>query len=269
MRALELGAVDFVRKPPGQEGMETEALRERLLRALRGAASVNLGAASVLARPRHNRRRAAGDAPAATRAVIIATSTGGPRALAEIIPALPPDLGAAVLVVQHMPQGFTASLARRLDRLSALPVCEMAHGELVRSNRVYIAPGGRHATLRSSGDRVFLALDDSAPLWGMRPAADPLFTSAASCFGPRTVGVVLTGMGRDGATGLRVLRGAGAWALVQDRATATVYGMPGVALREAGADCVAPLGDIAAAVLRGLALRPAPGDVTESPPSLS
>jgi two-component system chemotaxis response regulator CheB len=200
---------------------------------------------------------------------VIAASTGGPRALAEIIPALPPDLGAAVLVVQHLPQGFTASLARRLDRLSALPVAEMAHGDLLRANRVYVAPGGRHATVIPSREGPRVVLDDSAPLWGMRPAADPLFAATAACFGARAVGVVLTGMGRDGANGLRAMREAGAYSLVQDRASATVYGMPGVALREAGADRVAPLAEIASAVLLGLCLRGGPADVTDPPRSLS
>ena len=187
-------------------------------------------------------------ASGALAAVAIAASTGGPRALVEVVPAFPRDLGAAVLVAQHMPAGFTAGLARRLDVLSPLGVSEGIHGEAVLANHVYIAPGGRHMTVSSDGKQARIALDDSAPVWGVRPAADPLFQSVAVHFGAACVGVVLTGMGRDGSAGLSAMRAAGGGAVVQDRETATIYGMPQSALEEAGADRVAPLGMVAASV---------------------
>jgi two-component system chemotaxis response regulator CheB len=248
IRALELGAVDFVCKPRGDESLDADALRDRLLEALRGALGSNVGAPGVLARPPLASRRAHVPAGPATRVVAIAASTGGPRALAEIIPALPGDLGAAVLVVQHMPRGFTESLARRLDRLSALPVSEALDGEAVLANHVYVAPGGRHMLVALHDGGPVIVLRDEPPIWGMRPSADPLFRAVASCFGAQAVGVVLTGMGRDGAEGLRALREAGAWAVVQDRDSSTVFGMPMIALRLAGADCVVPLGGIASAI---------------------
>lgn len=265
LRALELGAVDFVRKPAPDEGLHADALRERVLGALRGALGVNLAAATMLARPIRARLRAAPPTRAATRVVALAASTGGPRALAELIPALPPDLGAAVLVAQHMPAGFTSSLAERLDRRSALPVSEARTGEPLMENRVYIAPGGRHLRLSSGTDGApRLDVREEAPVHGVRPSADVLFRSVAEIFGHAAVGVVLTGMGRDGTDGLRVMRLAGAFAIVQDEATSTVYGMPKTALSVAGADAIASLPEIAGSIVTALEGRQARADVTLS-----
>lgn len=270
IRALELGAVDFVRKPSGPISLDLASVREQLLAALRAASQVNLRGVGMLARPRLQRPSGGrptpfggvaaigGVTPPAahvTRAVAIAASTGGPRALAEVIPMLPRELDAAVLVVQHMPKGFTRSLAERLDLMSRLKVVEGAQGEPIVSGCVYLAPGGLHMTVAVGDGGPTLVLDDSPPVWGVRPSADPLFRSVARAFGAGTVGVVLTGMGRDGAEGLRVLREAGGGAVVQDRATSTINGMPQAALQIAGADRVVPLGEIAGAIVELLAAR--------------
>ena len=250
LRALELGAVDFVRKPSGPISLDLVTVRERLLEALRAASQVNLRGVEMLARPRRVREAAAaaGSLESVSRVVAIAASTGGPRALAEVIPNLPRDLDAAVLVVQHMPRGFTHSLAQRIDLMSHLRVSEAQDGEPLRSNRVYIAPGGLHMRVAAPSGLPVVALDSSAPIWGVRPAADALFRSVAVHFGAAALGVVLTGMGRDGAAGLRAMREAGALAIVQDRATSIIYGMPQAALAAAGADRVLPLGGIAPAI---------------------
>jgi two-component system chemotaxis response regulator CheB len=255
IRALELGAVDFVRKPSGPISLDLAAVRERLLDALRAAAQTNLGGVRVLARPQLHAPHlpAAGRGlPTAARAVAIASSTGGPRALAEVIPALPSTLDAAVFVVQHMPSGFTNSLAHRLDAMSALHVAEASEGEPVVHGRVYLAPGGRHMRVVRDGAVLRIALDGGAALWGVRPAADLLFNSVAPIFGANAVGVVLTGMGRDGAAGLRAMRTEGARAIVQDRDSSVIYGMPQAALLHAGADRVAPLAEVAAAIVAAL-----------------
>lgn len=264
LRALELGAVDFVRKPLPDAGLQVGDLQERVLSALRAALRVNLAAAaSVLARPVRARLRAPDTAPAATRVVAIAASTGGPRALAELVPSLPPDLGAAVVIAQHMPSGFTESLAARLDRRSALPVCEVTDGDRLLENHVYVAPGGRHLGVSLGGDSVpRLWVRDDAPVHGVRPSADILFASLADSFGASIVGVVLTGMGRDGSEGMRMLRRAGAYAIVQDEASSTVYGMPKTALSVAGADSVIALRDMAGAIAAAVASRPHRADVT-------
>ncbi len=270
IRALELGAVDFVRKTGPDDALDPRTLRDRLLRALRGARNVNLRAASVLARPLAARKSARPGEKPATHVVAIAASTGGPRALAEILPALPGDLGAAVLVVQHMPAGFTESLARRLDRLASLAVGEAVDGEVPLAGHAYIAPGGRHLTLSRDGGATRLAVGAGAAVRGARPSADLLFDSVAEHLRAAAVGVVLTGMGHDGAAGLKRMRGAGAYALVQDRGTSTVYGMPMTALAHAGADRVVPLSEMAPAILaaleaRGMTRR----DVTTEDPILS
>lgn len=229
LSALDLGAVEFVPKPLAGEPDGTERMRRRLFTALRAALAARL--ANLPARvPRH------GAGPIATSrtepedvasvAVVVATSTGGPRALAELVPALPASLQAAVLVVQHMPPHFTRSFAERLDRMSALPVREGVSGEPVRAGTVYVAPGGQHLLIERSQDIPTLVTMDGEPVWGVRPAADPLFHTVASHFGPNSIGVVLTGMGRDGAEGLRIIREVGGRTLAQDEATAVVYGMP-------------------------------------------
>ena len=250
LQTLELGALDFVRKPSGPISLDLALVGERLLDALRAARQVNLaGLRALEPRPVHDRRVSAAPAHGgATRAVAIACSTGGPRALAEVIPGLPRGLDAAVLVVQHMPPGFTRSLAARLDAMSPLPVQEARHGDPVRTGCVYLAPGGMHMRV-ANGSGPSIALDASAPVWGVRPSADPLFQSVAAVFGANAVGVVLTGMGRDGAEGLRAIRERGGRGIVQDRESSTIFGMPQAALQAAGADRVAPLGDVAARIV--------------------
>jgi two-component system chemotaxis response regulator CheB len=256
VRALELGAVDFVRKPSGPVSPDLTKVAERLLGALRAAATANLpglGSATPAARfvSADPARRPSAIAGAV---VAIATSTGGPRALATVIPELPRDLPAAVLIVQHMPAGFTKSLARRLDAVSRLTVAEACHGDVVVNGRAYIAPGGCHMRVELVDGVPKIVIDEAAPpIWGVRPAADPLFRSVATAFGTTCVGVVLTGMGRDGAEGLQAIREAGGAAIVQDKATSTVYGMPNAALRIAGADRVVPLSGVVPAVAQLLA----------------
>ncbi len=257
IRALELGAVDFVRKPSGPISLDLERVRGRLIAALEAARHVNLRGVPMLARtaPVAEAAHRSSAGTAATVVVVIAASTGGPRALADVIPRLPVPLGAAVLVVQHMPSGFTASLARRLDGLSALTVAEARDGEQLMADRVYIAPGGSHMRVSTENGTMRLRLEQTPALWGVRPAADPLFQSAAAAFGARCIGVVLTGMGRDGADGLLSVRTAGGFGIVQDETTATIYGMPRAALAVAGADRVVALGDAADAIITGLQSR--------------
>ena len=256
MRALELGAVDFVRKPGRADALDIATLRERLLGALRAAGSSSYRSVPMLARPRITRRESASDQRAATYIVVIAASTGGPRALAEIIPELPVGLAAAVVIAQHMPAGFTDSLARRLDALSALHVSEARDGDALLAGHVYVAPGGRHTVVRRpDGGPARLEVRAGPPLHGVTPAADHLFATAASVFGARAVAVVLTGMGHDGALGLSNVRRAGGFAVVQDACTSIVYGMPHAALCRAGADAVVRLEHVAEQICIGLLAR--------------
>jgi two-component system, chemotaxis family, protein-glutamate methylesterase/glutaminase len=181
----------------------------------------------------------------AARALLIATSTGGPRALAEVVPGLPAPLGLGTMIVQHMPAGFTASLAARLDRTSPLNVREAEGGESLEPGVALIAPGGRHLRLSSTGQ---MALTDEAPLGGLRPRADLLIEDAAAKWGDRLTLVVLTGMGNDGLRGAKEVRRRGGRILVEAEETCTVYGMPRAIVEAGLADEVLPLDQMAAAI---------------------
>jgi two-component system chemotaxis response regulator CheB len=228
VRAYDAGALEIVPKPAGDAEREAEVLRLRLLTALTAATRADLR--NLQPRRARLRARLTAEPPEhhalARCAVAIAASTGGPRALTEIVPRLPADFPCAVFIVQHMPPTFTPSFAARMDELSALPVREARSNEVVRGGVVYIAPGGKHLTLRRTADHIAIVLTDEDPLWGVRPAADLLFSDVARLFGPSSMGLVLTGMGRDGAEGLRHIREVGGWTAVQDEASAVIYGMP-------------------------------------------
>ncbi|MFN8572855.1 MAG: chemotaxis-specific protein-glutamate methyltransferase CheB [Gemmatimonadaceae bacterium] len=254
IRALELGAIEFVHKPSRVDDFDPHALRDRLLSALRTARSVRLPRGPVTEMPRARKVAGPGLSGAARAAIAVASSTGGPRALGEILSAMPCGGGAAMLIAQHMPPGFTDSLARRLDQLSSWSVRQAVDGEPVRADVAYVAPGGKHMRVRAgaSGAEATIAIGEDAPVWGVRPAADPLFQSVAESFGAAAVGVVLTGMGRDGADGMRAIRAVGGQGIVQDRATSTVWGMPSAAIETAGVDTVVPLGEIAARLVTAL-----------------
>jgi len=245
LRGLELGALDFVDKSSAESffGLAGELVAK--IRALAGA--------RVRPRPQPAREpavRAGGTSPA--EVVVIAASTGGPTALHVVFASLPAGFPAAVIVVQHIPPGFTKSLAERLDRTSAIPVNEAADGEGVRPGRALIAPAGVHTRLVRRGAAVYVVLDEEPKDALHRPSADVVMTSAAAAFGPRAVGVVLTGMGRDGTEGLRAIRAAGGLTLAESEETCVIYGMPKAAVEAGVVGRVAPLdrmaGEIVAAV---------------------
>lgn len=247
-KCLEAGAVDYFPKPlvEGPHGI-TEMSAE-LCAKVRAVGRQNLGTRLArLAGPRPAVARPAGAVPAtlaaADRVVALGISTGGPAALAQIFPDLP-DQFPPLLVVQHMPKEFTGAFAERLNRLTPLTVTEAKDGEAVLPNRVYIAPGDRHLLVTRSGTQVRTVLSVTDKVDGHRPSATVLFRSVAKVYGPRAVGVIMTGMGRDGVDGLRELRLAGGVTVGQDQETCVVYGMPGIAAKEQVVDHQVPLDGI-------------------------
>ena len=234
-RALSLGALDLLEKPPPEADLEAYAqtLRSRL-RLLAGV--------RVIRHPLGVRRADGGRPRRAVRPSVVAigASLGGPRALLAVLRALPADFPAPIAVVQHIADGFTEGLAAWLDQECALGVAVARDGETLEPGQVRVAPAGAHLLVGPARAR----LSDAPPVEGFRPSVTELFRSAAEAHGPRACGVLLTGMGRDGADGLAALRGAGGHAIVQDEATSAIFGMPRAAIEAGAADRVLPLEDI-------------------------
>lgn len=250
IRALEAGAVECVGKP-GAGGPGIEALTTEL-----GAAVLRASEVPVSRRwPTHQPASEAMHREGGRRVqpcrsvVVVVASTGGPPALSAVIPRLPAGLQAGVIVVQHMPAGFTGALARRLDGLSALDVAEAQEGDAVIAGRVFVAPGDYHLSI---GTDYRVHLDQGPALHGVRPAADITLASAAEVYGARVTAAILTGMGRDGADGARKVEQAGGAVLVQDEATSVVYGMPRVARETTDHARELPIDEMAEALVRNV-----------------
>jgi two-component system chemotaxis response regulator CheB len=246
LRGLELGALDFVDKS-AVGSMSILSLGEELRAKIKALARVPPSRLLALAEPRAE--RAAEARPPNVEVVVIGTSTGGPPALQTVIPRLPASLRAGVLVVQHMPLGFTRSLAERLALRSALPVREAEDGEPVQPGHVLIAPAGLHMKLRRRGERVKVWLDEEPKGALHRPSADVLMASAAKVYGSLALGVILTGMGADGVSGLRAIREAGGRTLAESEETCVIYGMPKAALEAGVVDSMVPLHRMADEIL--------------------
>ena len=238
--ALAEGAFDLVAKPALGEGLDRFATA--LVEKLEAAVESNGGIAGGV-RPRIPSRLTRRSTVA--KVVVIATSTGGPKALAELIPGLPSPLGIGTLIVQHMPPGFTRSLAGRLDAGANLTVREAEGGEILDPRVAYIAPGGQHLRLSQDGRTK---LTDEPEIGALRPRADLTIEDAARVFGERTLLVVMTGMGQDGLAGARAVKRHGGRILVEAQETCTVYGMPRAVNEADLADDVVPLGDLATAI---------------------
>jgi two-component system chemotaxis response regulator CheB len=249
LRALELGAVDFIAKPKLGLAEGITAVAEEIAEKIRAAAHAQVRRAAPARQPTVLAGRLFGTTE---KIVCIGASTGGTEAIKEIVSRMPGD-APALLITQHMPEGFTRSFAERLDRLSAMTVKEAQHGERVLPGHAYVAPGHSHLLVRRGGAYYYTELSQAPPVNRHRPSVDVLFQSAAETLGPNAVGVILTGMGRDGAEGLAAMRKAGAYTLAQDEATSVVWGMPKAAVEMGAAAEVCPLPQIAARILDHLA----------------
>ncbi len=258
LRALELGAVDFVTKPKMsiQSGMRDYA--ELITEKIRAASKAKVKAAA----PRHpTAGAAAGSATlpsvrnpliSSEKLIIIGASTGGTEAIKEFLIQMPSDCP-GILITQHMPEGFTRSFAKRLDSLCKISVNEAVGGERILPGHAYIAPGHSHLLLARSGANYVTLLDDGEPVNRHRPSVEVLFRSAAVCAGKNAVGVILTGMGKDGAVGMLEMKNAGSYNFAQDEATCVVFGMPREAIAIGATHEVGPLNELPSRVLAYLA----------------
>ncbi len=247
--ALERGALDYVPKPDYGRDAKT-GLRDELLRKLRNAAGTDVARILRIRKQRQQRHQRRPEAPASAEAkprpaicpnaladkcVALGISTGGPPALTRIFQSLGPPMP-PMLVVQHMPPHFTGPLAWRLDATSPLSIKEAEHGDLLQPNQVLIAPGGMHLEVRRLGGVVKAVVRDGPPVAGHKPSVDAMMRSAAAVFCARLLGIIMTGMGRDGVDGCRAIRQSGGYVLGQDETSSDVYGMNKAAMVEGHVD---------------------------------
>lgn len=268
LKALQLGAIDFVSKPSSGIDFDMSSVKDELCRKLKMAAKVRV--VRTAARSSSQPKAAAGversapakSEPAKTAArpsadngghrgagkfpiVVVASSTGGPATLMKLIPEFPADFPGAVIVVQHMPGNFTAQFSKQLAEVSAMKVKEAEAGEIVVPGQVYVCPGANHLRVSATGRIV---LDDGPRIGGYRPCADLTIESVVSYCGANSVAVILTGMGNDGSKGVQAVRMAGGHVIAQDESTAVIFGMPQEAIKTGAVDQVLPIDAIFAAV---------------------
>ncbi len=266
MRALELGAFDFIPKPQSStmaaNRLAVKNALEPMLKAFSRHREIR-----ILIRKNRGHPKPGPPAPKPESVVLhksrlnavcnasiigIGVSTGGPNALAHMLPKLPGDIGVPIVIVQHMPPVFTQSLARSLDNKCTLTVREAAHGDPLKPNTVYIAPGGKQMKIVAGGDgrQRMIKITDDPPENSCKPSVDYLFRSLAEHYVGRATGVIMTGMGSDGTAGLKLMKNAGATIIAQDESSCVVFGMPKEPIESGTADIIAPLDRLAEAILK-------------------
>jgi len=246
LKALALGAVDFIAKPTDAAAGHLEKIADVLIEKIKVAKRATgrkLPPATVPIDPPVFKKGARSTAPP-TRIIAIGVSTGGPNALQYVLSQIPADFPCSILVVQHMPEGFTEMFAKRLDECCALDVSEAKSGDLLLAGRVLICPGNRHMMVRRMPRGDMAVLSDGAPVNGHRPSVDVLFHSVAQEFSLASVGVLMTGMGEDGADGLGVIKAAGGFTIAQSEETCVVSGMPRAAIMKGHANRIIALEQI-------------------------
>lgn len=243
LRALELGAIDFVTKPSSGIDLDMKTVRDELLTKLKMAAKVRVvrtaarhdSSGKVEPRPQTLPAREMANSEVRLPVVMIAASTGGPATLMRLVPKFPKDFPAAVVLVQHMPGTFTSQLSLQLTEVSKIRVKEAEDNEALQAGVFYVCPGSHHLRISLTGR---IKLDDGPRISGYRPCADVALESAAAYGGANIVGVVLTGMGNDGAKGIQAVKAGRGWVLAQDEATSVIFGMPAEAIRTGAVDQV-------------------------------
>jgi two-component system chemotaxis response regulator CheB len=250
MMALSAGAVDFVSKPSGSISLDIDRVKGSLIEKIRAVCAVSRSKLRVAAEMPEVHKGPARMAVRAKKVVVIGSSTGGPGALEQVVPRLPENLKAGILIVQHMPPGFTRSLAERLNRISAVEIKEAQDGDAILEGRALLAPGDYHMIVRKgAGAGHIVSMSQEPPVHRVRPAVDVTMKSAVRNFGAGIVGVVLTGMGTDGAFGLKDIKDQGGRTIACDEKTSVIFGMPKAAIELGCVDRVEPLGNIAGAII--------------------
>jgi len=254
LRALEMGAVDFISKPSGPVSIDIINFSDKIIEVIKTAASARVDVLKKARAPPPGRLKLARKELAREmKAIVIGASTGGPRALENIFSALPADLPASMFIVQHLPEEFSGSFAKRLTSTKGPPVKVAADEERVEKARAYLAPGGKHLRLAWRGATSLITKLDNGPLVNyVKPSVDVLFRSAAECLGESVLAVILTGMGSDGSEGARIIRSSGGKVIVQNEQSSVVFGMPKAAIEAKAADKVLSLDDIPEEIIKFL-----------------
>lgn len=260
IKALELGALDFIAKPTASIlNFDAEHIKDELTKKIN-----SIGKSTGTYYPREqlaekfsftkkNISESSSSSVKLKYIVAIGTSTGGPRALQEVLPKLPEDIPAAVLVVQHMPPGFTKSLSERLDSLSAINVKEAEEGDVLKPGWAYIAPGNYHMLINEYiNDEYKISINKESPVTGHRPSVNVMMKSVAESGHRNIIAVMMTGMGNDGSEGIKKIKEAGGKTIAQDESTCVVYGMPKSAVNIGAIDTIAPLHNITTEILKNM-----------------
>lgn len=255
MRALEAGAIDFVPKPTSSIiHFNIDDIKQDLIQKIKNAATSNTlcytGQCNGPVKPKRQPIERVESRSNLKYIVAIGTSTGGPRALQEVIPYLPADLPAAVLIVQHMPPGFTKSLAMRLDSLSDINVKEAEDGDILKPGWAYLAPGDYHISINKVSGEYHIGTNQEMPMTGHRPSVNYMMNSLAACGHKNLIAVMMTGMGSDGSIGIAKIKANGGRTIAQNEATCVVYGMPKAAVAVGAIDKIVPLNEIAKEIIK-------------------
>ncbi len=257
LKALEIGAVDFITKPTSIFKINTEEIRKSLIDTIIASSKVSHAKVNRMRTAPKIRKRVT---PASkckskklSKLIAIGTSTGGPRALQSVVPIIPGDIDAAVLIVQHMPVGFTKSLADRLNSMSEIDIKEAEDGDVIKPGCGYLAPGGHQMKVVKRGANLTIKLDDSEIVSGHRPSVDAMLYSIIKENIKNTIAVIMTGMGADGADGLLKLKNNGKVKIIaQDEESCVVFGMPGSAVKNHSVDVVVPLTEITNEIIKSM-----------------
>lgn len=247
IRALELGAVDFIAKPSGEVSLGLDRFKDDIIFKIKLAAGINPD--KIIYRGVTALENRTDKVMALKKVVVIGASTGGPKAVLEIMQRISCSLPAVFLIVQHMPFGFTANFAERVSWQSGIVAKEAEDGDILTANKAFVAPGGSHMALENDQGQIKIKIKQGEAVNFVKPSVDVTMFSAAETFGKNVIGVILTGMGKDGLEGARIVKEKGGAVIVQDEKTSVVWGMPGAVYKSGLADKILPLGEIAQAIV--------------------